>query len=373
MKVICAKDELIKGLLTVSPITPSKSSLPVLSNFLFQAQSDKIRLSSTDLEIAVKCNVKAEIEQEGAITIPTKRFTDIIREMHDDAQIEISADDSNQINIKSGKAKFNLMGIAAAEFPVIPEFPKENNFTVKTDIFASMIKKTSFAASKDPQRYILNGIYTLIEDETLKMVSTDGRRLAYISVKGIGAKVKAKAIVPTKAVNDILRLISSEIKAEGIKVGLSENLVAVEFDDIILTSVLIEGLFPNYEQVIPKKTVFKVELRTQETLKAVKQMALLTNEKSAADRSSAVKFAFGGNLLTISASTAGLGSGDVEIPIEYKEDPIEISFNPAFIKDVLQNMEEEAVSFEFSDALNPAIISPQKDKDYLCVVMPMRV
>ncbi|MDR0822505.1 MAG: DNA polymerase III subunit beta [Endomicrobium sp.] len=373
MKVICVKDELVKGLMTIVPITPSKSSLPVLSNFLFQAQADKIKLSSTDLEIAVKCSVKAEIVEEGAITIPTKRFTDIIREIPDDAQIEISADESNQINIIAGKSKFNLMGITAVDFPVIPEFPKDNNFSIKTTIFASMLKKTVFAVSKDPQRYILNGIYMIAEEETLKMVATDGRRLSFISTKGIDSKVKAKAIIPTKAVTDILRLLSSEVKAEEIKIGISENQTAIEFDDIILSSILIEGLFPNYEQVIPKKTAIKVELKTQDSLKAVKQMALLTNEKNAADRSSAIKFAFNKDLLTVSASTAGLGSGETEMAIEYSNDPVEISFNPGFIRDVLQNMEEESVSFEFSDALNPAIISPQKDKDYLCVVMPMRV
>jgi DNA polymerase-3 subunit beta len=373
MKIICAKEDLMKGIMTISPITPSKSSLPVLSNFLFQAQEDTIKLSSTDLEIAVRCSIKGEIVEEGAVTIPTKRFADIIKEITDGVQIEINSDESNQINITAAKSKFNLMGISAAEYPVIPQFPKESNFTFNKDLFASMLRKTIFAASRDAQRYILNGIFVVFEDESMTMVSTDGRRLAYITAKGIDSKVKGKAIIPSKAVNDILRLLSSESKAEAVKIGFSENQCAIEFDDIILTSVLIEGIFPNYEQVIPKKTAIQIELKTQETLKAVKQMALLANEKSEMDRSGAIKFSFNKSILIVSASAAGLGSGEAEVSIEYEGEPIDISFNPSFIKDVLQNMNEEMISFKFSDPLNPAIISPQKDTNYLCVVMPMRV
>lgn len=374
MKVICGKDELMKGIQTILPVVSSKSTLPVLSNFLFETEQDKIKLSSTDLEIAVKCHIKGEIAQEGGITIPAKRFADIIKELSAESDIEIKADETNQINIKSGKSKFTLMGISKTEYPVIPEFPKENNFTIKKDSFASMLKKTVFAVSKDSQRYVLNGVYFIVDQDILKMVATDGRRLAYITAGGLDTKIKGKAIVPTKAVNDILRLVlAADAKAEEIKIGISENQCAVEIDDIIFLSTLIEGVFPNYEQVIPKKTDSKVKLSVKETLSAVKQMALLTGDRLSSDRSSAVKFYFSPNILRISASTAGLGSGEVEIEIDYKDDPAEINFNPNFIKDVLQNIDEEFTSFEFTNALNPATLAPEKDKNYLCVVMPMRV
>jgi DNA polymerase-3 subunit beta len=374
MKVICGKDELMKGIQTILPVVSSKSTLPVLSNFMFETEGDKIKLSSTDLEIAVKCHIKGEIVQEGAITIPAKRFADIIKELSSEADIEIKADETNQINIKSGKSKFTLMGISNTEYPVIPEFPKENNFTVKKDIFASMLRKTVFAVSKDSQRYVLNGVYFIIEEDVLKMVATDGRRLAYITAAGLGTKIKGKAIVPTKAVNDMLRLISAaDGKIEDIKIGIAENQCALEIGDITFLSTLIEGVFPNYEQVIPKKTESKVKLGVKDALSAVKQMALLTGDRLSSDRSSAVKFYFGPNLLRISASTAGLGSGEVEMEIDYKGAPAEINFNPNFIKEVLQNMDGDFTSFEFTNALNPATLAPEQDKNYLCVVMPMRV
>ncbi len=374
MKVICGKEELMRGIQTVSPVASSKSTLPVLSNFLFETEGDKIKLSSTDLEIAVKCHIKSEIVEEGGITIPAKRFADIIKELSSDAEIEIKADDTNQINIKSGKSKFTLMGIAKSEYPVIPDFPKENNFTVKKDVFASMLKKTAFAVSKDSQRYVLNGVYFIVEEGSLKMVATDGRRLAYVTTDSINANVKGKAIVPTKAVSDLLRLISAAPEnVEDVKIGIADNQCAVEIGDITFLSTLIEGVFPNYEQVIPKKTEARVKLNVKDTLAAVKQMALLTGDRLSSDRSSAVKFYFSPNLLRISASTAGLGSGEVELETEYKGEPVEINFNPNFIKEVLQNMDEDFTNFEFTNALNPATLAPEKDKNYLCVVMPMRV
>jgi DNA polymerase-3 subunit beta len=373
MKVICSKDELMKGIQTVLPITPSKSSLPVLSNFLFQTKGDKIRLASTDLEIAVKSHIKGEIIKEGEITIQSKRFADIIRELPSDSQIEITTDESNQINITTEKTKFNLTGIAASEYPVIPEFQKENNFVINKNLFISMLKKTFFAVSKDSQRYILNGVYFIVENGILKMVATDGRRLAYIFTEGIKEDVKKKAIVPSKAINDILRIINIDIKDEDIKIAISDNQTSIAFDDITLTTTLIDGTFPNFEQVIPKKTDLKAKVKTQKFLEAVKIMKTMVNDKPMADGSSAITFSFGNNILKISATSAGIGSGETMVEIEYSDKPIDIKFNPDFIKDVLVNIDDEFLNFDFSDSLNPALISPQNNKNYLCVVMPMRI
>jgi DNA polymerase-3 subunit beta len=376
MRITCEKEELSKGIQTLNPISSSKSTLPVLSNFLFETEKGKIKLSSTDLEIAVKCYIKGEILEEGGITVPAKRFSDIIKELPSENEINIKADETNQINITSGKSKFNLMGVSKNEYPIIPDFPSENNFTIKRELFASILKKTIFAVSKDAQRYVLNGVYFILEENALKMVATDGRRLAYTTAneaKGIKSQAKIKVIVPTKAITDILRLLSSDIKAEYIKIGITKNQIALKIEDITFLSTLIDGVFPNYEQVIPKTSEIKVKLNVKDTLSAVKQMALLTADKISSDRSSAVKFYFKSNILRISASTAGIGSGEVEMEIDYKAEPTEINFNPNFIKEVLQNIDEESAIFEFKNSLSPATIVPEKDKNYLCVVMPMRV
>lgn len=370
MKVICSKDELIKGMQIVQPLIASKTTLPVLSNFLFETEKQRVKLSATDLETGVTCYIKADVQKEGAITIPAKRFSDIIKELKD-GDIEIKSDETNQINIKSNKSKFVLMGIEKKEYPALPEFPEENVFTVKSNILASMLKKTIFSVSKDSQRYVLNGVYFIAEKGLLKAVSTDGRRLSYIFKEGIDEKVSGKAIIPTKAANDILRLVSSD-NVEDVKIGITDNLMSISVGDINFQTKLIEGVFPNYEQVIPKKTVSEVKLKVADTMSAVKQMALLTGDKLSSDRSSSIKFSFEKNKMIVSANTVGLGSGETEVEIEYSGDVLDINFNPNYIKDVLQNIEDENVLFSYTTSQNPVVLKSEKDSNYICVVMPMR-
>jgi DNA polymerase-3 subunit beta len=179
--------------------------------------------------------------------------------------------------------------------------------------------------------------------------------------------------VPTAAANDILRIISGDIKEENIKIGLSENQIGIAFDDIVILSVLIEGLFPNYEQVIPKKPEISVVINNNEMLAAVKRIKTIVAGNSPSDAASALVFSFDTNVLKVSASNAGVGYGETEMEIEYKDKPSEIRFNPEYIEDILKNIGEEFLKFEFSDAINPALISPQSKKNYLCVVMPIRV
>jgi len=373
MHIICGKEELMKGVQIVSPIAPARSTLPVVSNSLLEIKENRVKLSSTDLEISVQCYIKGEVLEEGAVTIPTKRFADIIRELSPDKEIEIKSDEANQINIKSGKSKFNLMGIPKSEFPVLPEFSKENTFTIKREEFASMLRKTIFAVSGDIQRYVLNGVCFVMAGNKLSLVATDGRRLAYVVNEKMQKIGERKAIVPTKAATNMLRLLSSDTKSDSVNISTTDNQIAMEADDIAFLSTLIEGTFPNYEQVIPKKSELKIKLNVEDTLAAVKQMALLTGDGLSSDRSSAIKFYFSADVLKISASTAGVGSGEVELEVEYKGKPDEINFNPNFIKDVLQNIGEDSAVFEFTNALNPAVVSPVTDKNYLCIIMPMRV
>jgi DNA polymerase III subunit beta len=368
MKIICGKEELLKGVQTVQTVVSPRSTLPVLSNFLLETDKQQIKLSSTDLEVGVSCYIKAEVVKEGSITIPAKRFGDIVRELPEDSEIEIRADETNQISIRCNKSHFVLMGLPKADYPVLPEFPEEKTFTISREIIKSMIRRTSFAVSTDETRYVLNGIYLSSEKGVLKLVSTDGRRLAYMMREGIDKKFDHKAIIPTKAVNEVQRVLAAEEKEDEVKIGLTENQIAFRVNTVTIISRLIEGAFPNYEQVIPKKHEIQVKLRVKETLSAVKQMSLLTSDKTAA-----VKFTFGKNILRISASAQGLGSGEAEIDADYQGQVFDIAFNPAFLIDVLKNIDENEVLFELTNALNPVLIRPVNDKNYLCVIMPMRV
>jgi DNA polymerase III subunit beta len=368
MKVICEKDELIKGSQIVQTVVSPKSTLPILSNFLFETENQKIKLSSTNLEVGVSCYIKGEIVKEGSITVPAKRFADIIRELPSTENIEIKADDASQIDVKCGKSKFMLMGLPKSDYPVLPDFPEEKTFMIQAEALAAMFRKTSFSVSNDETRYVLNGIYLIIENGTLKFVATDGRRLAFITREGFDKKMSQKVIIPIKAVSEIQRILSVSDGKEEVKVGVAQNQIAFKIGSITLISRLIDGTYPSYEQVIPKKFDLQIKLNVKQTLSAVKQMAILTSEKA-----SVVKFIFGKNVLRLTAQSQGLGSGEVEIDIQHSGPNIEIAFNPLFLIDILRNIDEDEVNFELTNPLNPALIVPLKDKQYQSVVMPMRI
>lgn len=368
MKIICGKDELLRGTQIVQTVVSPRSTLPILSNFLFETEGQQLKLSSTDLEVGVSCYIKGEVVKEGSITIPAKKFGDIIRELPDNENIEIIADETNQISIKCKKSHFILMGLPKVEYPVLPLFPEENAFNIPKTLLKTMLRRTSFAVSTDETRYVLNGVYLQAEEGVLKLVTTDGRRLAYVSNECLDKKIKNHAIIPTKAVNEVQRQLSAEEKEEVVKIGITENQIAFKIETITIISRLIDGTFPNYEQVIPKKPERQIQVNVKETLSAVKQMSLL-----AADKTSTIKFLFAKNLLRISASAQGLGSGEVEIDIENTGPNLEIAFNPMFLIDILKNVDSEFIIFELTNSLNPALLTPSNDKNYICVVMPMRL
>jgi DNA polymerase-3 subunit beta len=368
MKVICGKEELTKGTQIVQTVVSPRSTLPILSNFLFETEGTVIKLSSTDLEVGVTCFIKGEIVQEGNITIPAKRFSDIIKELPSDSTVEIRVDDSNQITIKSGKSRFTLMGLPKSDYPVLPKFPEDKTFKVQKSILKTLLRSTIFAVSTDETRYVLNGLYLTAANGTIRFVSTDGRRLALMSRDVVDKKLQYGAIIPTKAINEVQRIITSDDKDDEVNIGITENQIAFQVGTVTIISRLIEGTFPNYDQVIPKKHEIQVKLGVKETLSAVRQMALLATDKAAS-----VKFFFGKNMLRVSASAQGLGSGEVEMDIEYSGGNLEIAFNPTFLIDILKNVDDTHVIFNLTNSLNPVLVTPVNDKNYLCVVMPMRI
>ena len=368
MKVICSKEELLIGSQIVQTVVSPRSTLPILSNFLLETKDTSIKFSSTDLEVGVSCMIKGEVLKEGSITIPAKRFGEIVKELPNDKDIEIKADDTNQINIKCGKSKFVLMGLPKTDYPVLPAFPEEGVFEIPVVVIKNMLKRTAFAVSTDETRYVLNGVYIVAENGHIKMVATDGRRLAFVSREGFDKKLNKKAIIPAKAVNELQRVLSTTADQQKVRVGITENQIAFQMKDITLISRLIDGTFPNYEQVIPKKSEHQVQLKTKEALSVIRQMALLV-----ADKSAVVKCLFSKGILKVSASAQGLGSGEAEMDALYEGPNIEMAFNPSFVIDILKNMDEDDIVVELTNPLNPAILRPLKDTAYICVIMPMRI
>ena len=326
---------------------------------------------STDLEIGVRCFINAKVLSTGSATIPAKKFGSIIRELPAKAEVEIKIDSKSHIDIKSGKSHFVLMGTSKEDYPALPNFSEEKAWSANSKLLTDMVKKTMFATSTEETRYILNGICFVVDQKELKLVATDGRRLAFIIKECLegnaGIKRKVTAVVPTKTINELLKITGVE-QSEEVKFNITDNQVAFQVKDIVIISRLIEGNFPNYEQVIPRKNKVQVKVNTEELLAATRQMSLLTAEKG-----SGVKFSFNKKYLRLATSAQGIGMGEVDIDIDLNGENIDVAFNPGYVTDILKNMEEKEVVFELNGSLDAAVLKPSSSEQYLCVIMPMRL
>ncbi|MBN2190114.1 MAG: DNA polymerase III subunit beta [Candidatus Aureabacteria bacterium] len=363
MKISCSKDALLNGLQSVQSIVSTKGALPILLNVLIETEDESVSLSTTDLEIGIKSRVEAKIKKKGGTTLPAKRLFGIVRDFPGDI-IELDITENNIATITSKKDNFRIMGLSKDDFPKIPVFKDSGTITVKKSVIKDLIKKTAYAVSQEETRYTLNGIYLIVKDGYMTMVATDGRRLALASaVTSDDGENRDGVIVPSKAINEIMRMLSGE---GDIKIKISENQIMFEFDNIILVSKLIEGRFPDYEQVIPKKSKQQVKISREEMLAVIKRAALITSDKS-----KSVKLTFSKGLLLVESNAPDVGEYKGEIPLNYKEEEIKMAFNPDFLTDVLKSMEEEEIEFEFNDSLNPGVV--KSGNNFIYVIMPMRI
>lgn len=367
MKINCSTEELSKGVQTIQSALSARTTLPILLNFLIETEKSKLKLISTDLQMGVKHYIKAEIENEGSVTIPAKKFSDILHTLQPGQEIFLSIDEENRVLVKCGRSRFVINGAPKSEYPVLPEFNKSASFEVPAGELAAMVKRTIFAASSDETRYVLNGVFWVGAEGTLTMVATDGRRLA-ISEKGILPKDKEfRAIIPTKILQELIRLVNAlDDTEEKLAVSITENQIAFQTKETTMLSRLVEGSFPNYEQVIPSKKDIAVEVETAALQTITKQAALCSQ-----DRSGSVKFAFKKGKLHVSASSQTLEFED-EIPVEFKGDDFVIAFNPQYVMDGLKAMGTDRVRIGLTTPVNPALLEPVGEEGYKYVVMPMR-
>lgn len=365
MDVKLSKDILLKGIQTVQNAVSQKSGLQVLANILFEASKDIIKLAATDLEIGIISKLNnTEILEEGAISIPAKKINDIVKELPN-KEIHVSAKKNNQIVIKCDKSTFKIMGLPKDEFPKVPEISNKNVLTIPQKLLKSMLNLTSFAVSKDESRYILTGILFIVTEKKLSLVATDGRRLAIVT-KDIPKPCgfTKKVIVPVKAVSELLRILKDE---GDIDVLFGENQMAFEIDDTILITRLIEGDYPNYEQVIPKSTQEKLKIGKENFYAAIKRASLFTTPDSQSIKLDILK-----NKIVVSKVSNDGGESREEMDCGYAGEDLTIGFNPGYLMDALKNISEEEIIFEFAGADKRGVIRAE-GSDYIYIVLPVRV
>lgn len=364
MKFTTSKDILLKGIQGVQSAINTKSSLPILSNILIEATEENLVLTTTDLDIGIVATIPVKPSMPGAITVPAKKFSDIIKEMPPDEAMSISVKKNNMVNIDCEKNSFKIMGLPKEEFPQLPEFKDKDSITMPQKRLRQMLRMTSFAISNDETRYVLNGILFVIKPAFARLVATDGRRLAMIEEKmQLPKALERKFIVPTKAIGELDRVLGDE---GDVKVFFGDNQIYFDTGTTRLVSRLIEGEFPNYEQVIPKEAKEKLAISRSAFLSAIKRVALFTNPESMAVRMDLAK-----DKLVISKSAPYLGEARVELETDYKGKEMSVGFNPDYIIDLLKGLDQETVYFELTDPDKPGAV--RVGGEYVYVVLPMQI
>jgi len=368
MKLTIAKEQILNGLQAVQNIVGSRTTLPILSNVLLRAKEGVLELTATDLDVTVCCAVEATVQKEGASTVPVKKFFGIARELGA-AQLEIEVDDKNGCKIKAGSSYYRMNGLAAEEFPPLPKFSDDKKLSLPQDKFKGMLRRTSFAVSTDETRYVLNGLFCSLKDHKITLVATDGRRLALTDEEAdISADNQVEFIIPTKAVNELNRLLQPGGQVE---LRVTENQAAFELKgengfSVLVITKLVEGSYPNYRQVIPAESAERIALVREELLQALRRAEIMTSEKS-----NSVKLAFTKNNLAITANTPEVGEARESLAVNYKGKDLSIAFNPAYLLDPLKALDADEVFLELTDELSPGVL--RTSGPFLYVIMPMRM
>ncbi len=371
MQFSIGRQDFEKAIQRVLAVVSPKTTLPVLGNFLVEADAKKkaLSLTATDLDMTVTTSVEATVEGGGAVTLPAKKVSEIVRELRD-AEVSVSAD-GEEVAITCGKSNFKIVGIPAEEFPTLPKSDPENAFPVDADRVARMVDKVSFCTSKDETRPSLNGAYWEFEKDGTTMTATDGHRLATFTSKGDFAKLAGKnMIVPPKALSHTVRIIGAE--AEGtVKVAVADNHVAFFVGTTTINSRLLEGPFPNYRQVIPKDNDKELIADREALASAVRRVAVLADALT-----HQVRLALGKKKIELVVSTPDVGEAREEVVAAFNAEKMEVGYNANYLLDVLKHIDSDEVRFLLGTAVGAAVVSgvdTGDDEDYTCLLMPLRL
>ena len=367
MRFTITRENLQQGLGAVAGSIPTRTTLPVLSNILIEAEDGAVRLSGTDLDTAVSVRVPAEVAEPGAITAPAKKLQEIARELPGATEITTQGD---SILISSGRSRFKLNGLPKDEFPAFPKVDFGGSWRVTGADLQRLITHVSFAASTEETRPILNGVLWQLHDHDMRMVATNGHRLAKMTlpVEAGGDAAAAELIVHPRALQQVQRLFGSDASVE---VAKSENHLGFRSTDVQVYTRLIEGPYPNFEQVIPKDNDKNMVADKAALQGAVRRMAIV-----ASDQTHRIRMSLGGPMLKFSVESPDLGAANEELPVEYEGDPLEIGFNAQYLLELLRYMPTDEVKMTFKAPERAATMQPlgnEDTPDYLCLVMPLRL
>lgn len=368
MKFTITREQLHQGLTNVAASIPAKTTLPVLSNILVEASKEGLRLSGTDLDIAVSTLIQASVDQEGAITLPAKKLQEIVRELPS-GSIRVTSSGEQRVSIESGRAKFKLLGLPREEYPAFPAVKFDGGWRCSSGDLQKLIAHVAFAASTEESRPILNGVHWELRPDRMRMVATNGHRLAKMDIPlKTGVAEEAKLIVPPKALDQIRRLFAAD---EEIEIAKSENHLGFRSATTQVFTRLIEGPYPNYEQVIPRENDKVATADRASLTAALRRMSIV-----ASDQTHRIRMTLSNGACKLSVQTPDLGEAQEEVAIAYDGEGLDIGFNATYLLEILKFMPTDEIRLTFKGPERAATCEPVGWDDpasYMTLVMPLRL
>jgi DNA polymerase-3 subunit beta len=364
MEVHVDRDAFIRGLQMAHNVVEPRQTLPVLANVLLEAQGETLRMTATDLEVSVRVAGPAKVVKPGTITISARKLMEIVKELPA-APLALKVQENAWVALRCAGVSYRLVGLTPEEFPAVGEGASTGWLTIDGKVLRDMLGQTTFAISHDESRYALNGVLFAVQDKELRMVATDGHRLALAVRQLATAGPAMSGIVPRKAVQEVARIVGS---GEEVQIAIGDNQFMLRMPNVLLMARLIEGTFPNYEQVVPRAHPHRVTLSRAALTAALRRVSVLSEE-----RTKPVKFLLSPGMLKLTANSPDYGEAEEQMEAQYAGEEIAIGFNSRYVLDALGAQAGEQVLMEMKDGLSPGVFKSFEDEGSLCVIMPMRI
>jgi DNA polymerase III subunit beta len=364
MDVVLDRDAFLKGLQMVHNIVEPRQTLPILANVLIETESDAVRVTATDLEVGARVSIPAKVAKGGTITVSARKLSEIVRELPP-AALSPKVGENAAVSLRCGGASYRMVGLASEDFPAVVPAAPAAWLTVEAKLLRDMLAQTTFAISHDESRFALNGVLFSFQPKELRLVATDGHRLAVAS-RSVGEGLSGTTgIVPRKAVVEIARVLGS---SEDVQIAITENQFVLQMPNFVMTARLIEGQFPNYEAVLPRAHPGKLVIPRSAFMAALRRVSVMAEE-----RNKPVKLLLRPGALVLSAASHDLGEAEEALQVQYSGDEVTIGFNSRYVLEALAPIETDDIVFEFKDGLSPGVVKGVEEEGYSCVIMPMRI
>jgi DNA polymerase-3 subunit beta len=373
MEITVSRSELLKELSATQGVVERKTTIPILSNYLFEAGADRLSLTATDLDLSLRTSCNAKVKKEGSCTIPARKLHDYVK-LLPEAEITIKLLENHWVSIRCGRSNTKMVGMARSNFPSLPVFPTAGVVKIPAQVLRAMIARTGFAIANEESRYTLNGALMVLKSESITMVATDGHRLAHVERSGEkfeGVSGELKTLVPKKAMDELRTLVdAAPSDVETIEFAKDDSTLFFRIGTRLLTSRQLTGQFPNFEAVLPKDNSKSILLHGEDLGSAIARVAQFADE-----RSRAVRLKLEKGELKLSASSAETGESEDSIETDYNGEPLTIGFNAQYIIDFLKAAGSADVKLELKDSQSAGQLRPAEGEDYKYryIVMPMRI